>query len=300
MANVDESVDRSGAPTRKKRALHSPEGIAVLLFVGALAAGSLLWTRPRPFVPGDTPGMRLQGARASPRSTEAPSSELALETDSRIRAAGEAERDAARGTLTQDARGLSDSATDSCRRLTEEEGSDSVAQLRNAMTLEAIDALLGYEPMTERSAILLGAFGRHLDRYNARAEGSVRAPRVVLEAMFKARWNSIVSREPTDGLSTLEQQAYWGWLAFEGEAVEPQRRLRALDAYEEAGGKPVPEARAWLLHKQGRSFEAADVLRAAQSQQPNLRLRNVALAMIGSISDGPDDMRRVDANQPTP
>ena len=308
MADVDHTnataaPEKQETPHAERRRFGSPEGVATFLFVGAIASGALLWARPRPFLPDDTPGLWLPaGDVAQSLILEEPPAlgEATQQTADRVRAAGAAERDAAAGTLNRDARGLSSEAAAAAERLRATAGDQAVADLRSAMAAEALQALASDAPRSEATDALLGAFEQHLDRYSARIDGRMRAPLIVLQSLFKARWNSVIGNRLMDGLTAVEQQAYWGWLAFEARSAEPPRRLDALDEFEAAGGQPAPEARAVLLYMVGRPVEAAAVLEAAQTESTNLRFRNIALAMVADASEPDTPSPRLDGLSPSP
>jgi hypothetical protein len=127
---------------------------------------------------------------------------------------------------------------------------------------------------------VLGDFVSMMRRYGlARGDRQV-APRFVVRVTLKARWNALHGRELTEGLSPIERQAYWGWLAVRGEGAPAELRLRGLERYAQAGGARAAEIRGVLLYDEGRLDEAHDAFEEAYAASPTFRLRNHLLATV--------------------
>ncbi|MEM6958645.1 MAG: hypothetical protein AAF645_23380, partial [Myxococcota bacterium] len=128
----------------------------------------------------------------------------------------------------------------------------------------------------------LGTFPRMLERYG-------HPPSFVARTLFVARFNGIVDRPLTEGMSDVELQAYWGWLVFGAEDAPMPQRLSALTPYEDAGGE-ASEARAWLALRAGDALRAARLYGAAAEASGSLRLRNYALACEARAAAAPPSL----------
>jgi len=165
-----------------------------------------------------------------------------------------------------------------------EHGDEAVEALRAEAVLKVLDALNGRLSREERDG-LLGSFGRILRRYDViRGEDELVAPGFVVQVLYKARWSSIHGLTPTDGMSPIELQAYWGWLALHAERAEGQWRRTALDQYEAAGGAHVLEARGVLAYREGDYNAAGVYLDEAYGQTGSVRLRNARLAVLAAAA----------------
>jgi hypothetical protein len=252
------------------------------------------WSAPAPVAPREMPALVLdpaavddQLARDERAAAQAPSGEAAEQRRRAYRELNMAER-AATDTQETAARKLS-ALRDALARVVEANGVEAngveangveiVERVRAAdlapmeATLRGRRARSGAEPAAE-----LGGFLEMMERYDLSRDGRQRAPTFVVRTLFKARWNSLHGLEPTEGLSPIELQAYWGWLALGAEGAPVEARLGALDRLAEAGGHGVHEARAVLLFGQGRFEDARASFLAAAAEAPSFRLRNHALA----------------------
>ncbi len=254
--------------------------MVVLVLVGVLAGGAVLWARPVPFVPQDTPGLRIDEA---PLAAEPPlpNGDAVDRAAAAIRSAAALEGGRGDG---RDPREALEEARRAVRALEEQHGTRAVLSLRQSMTEAALDAVEG-GPRPEPVAAFLGSFEEHLGEYGALVDGELRAPRPVLRSLLLARWNRVAGRLGHEALEDHHAQAYWGWLALEATGASADRRLEALHRYLDAGGEPVPEAHAFLLLQLGRPFEAAQVVARAREDGENLRLRNLSLALIDQAAD---------------
>jgi hypothetical protein len=256
---------------------------AVLVLV-LVAPAALLWTwsRPRAAPPSQMPALALPPAQvraqieADRAAADAAPDDRLEETRREIYTeANEAELEAsdppARALRRQ--RRLEDSL----EALAEAHGPDAVAAVQAADLARAERAMRGALPEVRRPGEL-GGFVDMLRRWGM-VEGERQvAPRFVVRTAFKARWNAMYGREPTEGMSEVERRAHWGWLALRAEAAPLAARLEGLERYAEAGGERVAEARGVLLYEEGLGERARDAFEAAHAARPSFRLRNHALA----------------------
>jgi hypothetical protein len=281
----DDTVkDRSAVPEKKRV---SEAGIATIAIVVATSGALLALALPRPVAPDETPGLTLDATRVRDQ----------LERDGRSAAAlpDAPEVDAVREVLAAQSRAEVDGLPETSVRerqiravravtaLVDAHGPDALTQLR-AEAAERIDTALSSEPPAddeERKAVV-GGFETMLERYGLSKDGELVAPRLVVRTLYKARVNAALYLELTDGFTELENEAYWGWLALEADAIPPERRLAALDELERATGARHDEARGTLLFLAGESLAAADLLDRAYAETGCVRLRNHALAAVES------------------
>lgn len=161
--------------------------------------------------------------------------------------------------------------------LVEAHGEDAVEATRAADLARAERAMRGELPEVQH-APALGGFPSVLERWSMARRGRQVAPRFVVRTAFKARWNAMYGREPTEGMSEVERRAHWGWLALHGDAAPFAMRTEAVDHYAAAGGERAEEARGVLLYDEGMGEAAQTAFETAHAQQPTFRLRNHALA----------------------
>jgi hypothetical protein len=109
------------------------------------------------------------------------------------------------------------------------------------------------------------------------------APRIVVRAFAKVRWNASRRRAEDDGLAPIERQAYYGWLALEAPDLSPELRALSLEAHAAAGGGGRDEALALLHAVRGHHGDAFLRYAALFRDTGELRYRNharwAALAM---------------------
>jgi hypothetical protein len=103
------------------------------------------------------------------------------------------------------------------------------------------------------------------------------APELSVRALYKARWNSIHRRDLVEGMSRIELQAYWGWLALHGWGRPLEERENALVAFRNAGGFGAQEAAALMDLLEGHPERASKSLEDLCAATGELRLRNLAL-----------------------
>lgn len=166
-----------------------------------------------------------------------------------------------------------DAATEA---LEAEHGAEGLAAARAADVARMEQAIAGELDEGETHEAL-GVFVEILNRYGMAEGGQQVAPRFVVRTAFKARWNVIHGRPATDGLSPVELQAHWGWLALNGGGAPLELRLEAVEQFAEAGGARADEARGALLVEAGRMQEARTAFEGAYEAEPSFRLRNHAL-----------------------
>ncbi len=274
-----ESSSKQPSTTRRARTLAGAALVLVLVTPGLLVWS---WSQPVACPPREMPPLILdpaavaeQLARDTRDASAAPSGEAADERRRRMHALNVAEQEG------RDPPGLSQQRRAQLQaamaQLIEAHGEDVVARVRAADLARMEPALRGALPSGERVAEL-GGFVRVMERYELVREGRQAAPRFVIRTLFKARWNALHRRELTDGMSNVERQAYWGWLAFGASSAPAERRLAALDRCVEAGGGGIAEARAVVLFDDGRLDEAREAFGEAWESRPSFRLRNHALA----------------------
>lgn len=141
--------------------------------------------------------------------------------------------------------------------LVEREHEGATVSLRAEALVALWPALRGeLEPQAEQEA--LGSFPRMLERYGAARDGRRLAPKSVVHAMFKARWNVLHGLGQTDGFTPAEARAFWGWAAANAPADAHALRLEAIRGYAEARGPATRELVAYG------AYHAEEYARAAR------------------------------------
>jgi len=256
----------------------TPSGARLIVVtVGACCVG-LLIALPRPIEPTELPALRLDAAavtevRAARRAASAPESPQAALLRNLYLEQGRAEVNRDTESALEVRRTRVDNAVAAFLEAHDEE---ALAALRNAMVAE-LPAALGGDLEPEEEEGTLGSFPRILERYHAAVDGVVVAPDFVVETLYAARWNTIFHREPTDGFTDVEKQAYWGWLALRSRA-DMELRKSALEHFAEAGGSGAAEAAAVLAFHSGSPAQAAILFDRLYEGTGELRFRNHALA----------------------
>lgn len=178
-----------------------------------------------------------------------------------------------------------DSIARTFQKLTKEAGEEAALKLRSA-AVEKLEAALRLRLAQAETDRVLGLFPDALAHHRVTYDGYEVAPHFVLRTLYKARWNIAMGLPPDYKLAPVELEAYHGWLALHASNLSPEPRALALNAYANAGGKSVAEARgvlAFLAHDYDKSVKA---LEQAERESPSLRLRNwlrgahVALAAV--------------------
>jgi hypothetical protein len=259
----------------------TPSG-ALLLGAALAASGALVALAiPRPVAPTETPGLHLSDARAAEarrldraRAARAPEGLMAEQLLDAYYRHGNAERfGTTQRTYQHDRRVIARSVA----LLRQEHGDDALLDLQASVVERLDDALAGRMDEPERAAFL-GGFEEMMGTYGLVDDGEWRAPDIAVRALFKARFNATLRRPLTEGLHAIELEAYWGWLALEAHDAPIDRRLEALDAYDEATGHAHPEARGVLLFQAGEFLPAAEQFELAYAETGSVRLRNHAMA----------------------
>ena len=279
---------------RASRHLSSGAGLA-LSFAAAVAVGVAILALPRAVAPDGPPSLVIPRAdarevrdRDRERAESAPRDEAAEALRELYAEYSRAEIAGAdsQASATRRIAALQSSG----RAYRARNGDEAIAALRAEAVVRAERALAGELPGTQREA-LLGTFEEVLARYGAIDGDTWLAPPFVVRTLFLARWNTAHGLPATLGMSDPELRAYWGWLALEADGASVPQRLAALDAYEDAGGARVAEARGALLFEGGRMLASAESFQRAFEEEGSLRLRNHALAALaaGSVdsAEGP-------------
>lgn len=280
MHRADDSAleGRSGPP---RGARSAGTLVLALTFVGP-AALLWSWSRPQPVEPVEMPALSLP---PTPVRVQIEADRAAAErapNDALARARREVYTDANKAEL--EARDTPARAMQRRRRLEETlravvaaHGEDALAAVR-AADLDRAERVMRAELPEVRWAGELGGFVEMMRRWGMVERDRQVAPRFVVRTAFKARWNAMFGREPTEGMSRIEERAHWGWLALRAERAPFEARLDALSRYRAAGGDRTDEARAVLLYQADRIDEARRAFEVAYAARPTFRLRNHALA----------------------
>jgi hypothetical protein len=163
--------------------------------------------------------------------------------------------------------------------LVEQQHEGATQALRAAALVKLWPALRGeLEPTQEQE--VLGSFPRILERYGAARDGRRLAPKSVVHAMFKVRWNVLHGLEQGDGLSPAEARAFWGWAAAHGPAGDQALRLQAIRGYAAAEGPATRELVAYGAYAEGSYARAARLYQELFEQTGSLRQRNHARAAL--------------------
>jgi len=141
--------------------------------------------------------------------------------------------------------------------LVEREHEGAIIALRAEALVALWPALRGELEATAEQEVL-GSFPRILERYGAARDGRRLAPKSVVHAMFKARWNVQHGLDQTDGFTPAEVRAFWGWAAANAPADAHALRLEAIRGYAEADG---PATRELLAYG---AYQAEEYARAAR------------------------------------
>ncbi len=146
-----------------------------------------------------------------------------------------------------------------------------------AHTLSQLKSALVHPEKRENQA-LLGSFPRMLERYGLQVDGKCIAPYPVIRTLFKARWNFIHERAPTDSFTLEELRNYHGWLIMHAPNVSMERKFEAFTFYKQAGGSRANETLGTLLYQNGQYARAFQAFSKAYMNSGALRLRNHAFA----------------------
>ena len=251
----------------------------------SLAGATLI--APQPVRPWELPSLRLdrklakenaeRDRRLSRAAPEGKSVDTLLEL---FLEHGRAEAEGANTSVDNDLRQVR--IFRAMESVVKEHGPESLVALR---AKAAEDFMQGFSstpvgPLGEQRIGRQGAFAEMLERYGAMHDGVVVAPRTTLRALYKARWNAIHRRPLVEGLTPIEQQAYWGWLALHAASAKTALRREALGRFAEVGGSGAEEAVALFHLLDGESEQAANALGDLYEAQGEIRLRNLALGAL--------------------
>ena len=254
-------------------------GPGARLIVATVTFGCLgvVLTSPAYIAPDHAPPLRFDPneveAVLSNGASELPSNDEAARLWSLYEAQGRAE--AGEGEAEDEFEQRRNEIGEAKRALVEAHGESALSSMRS-YAMSRLDVAMGGG--VDAEGALLGSFPRILERYGAMRDGRATAPPIVLHALFAARFNAIMQLEPLDGLSAVEVQAYWGWLAVTSASIPTDRRVEAARAFVDAGGEPSSEVAAWLNFTMGEYGAAARRYQAAAEERDDWRLRNHALA----------------------
>lgn len=263
-----------GAPEVKgERSRMTPAGTRLILAISLAGCAGFLLAFPRPALPSP-PVLTFEPAavaavQASDRAdaARAPTSEAAERVWELYRQASRAEVETEPTQVFQ----ARQRATTHAVAALEAAEPGALARLRAKALLELEAALNG--ELEGDEAEVLGSFPATTERYGVFAEGDPVAPRFVIRTLFLGRWNAIMQRELTEGMSPVELRAYWGWLAVEAPGAPAELRARAREALAEVAPDLARRAQAYDAFDQGRPAEAA----ALYERGDTLRDRNFAL-----------------------
>ena len=264
------------------------------LIVGTFAAGCVyfLAALPRPVLPREAPALRLDAAAAAAvRSADAQAELDESEALSRLRELVTAQRqrearsrELSTGDAPDTTHGARMAALGEAAAALVEDAGEGALEAFVAERVRGLRSVLEGRVEPQHEGALVGSFPRMLERYGLAENGTLVAPEVVVESLFKATVNAVLQRELTAGLEPVEVQAYWGWLAFREGGDLAQRRA-ALQRYREAGGDAAAslELEAWLAFRAGKSGEAAQLYQRIAEENGSLRARNHAIALTGML-----------------
>ncbi|MBX3251594.1 MAG: hypothetical protein KF901_30725 [Myxococcales bacterium] len=266
---------------KPKASTLTPSGARLMITITVGACAALLLVVPRPVPARELPPLALDPAAIdaaleaeAARAALAPRDEVATRLREQIAARNRAEvgpGEAPEARADRD-RALEEAAG----AFLERHGEEGLRAVR-AEALERLEPALAGALSTEDEEALLGSFPRMLERYGAATEGRVTAPPIVVRALFAARFDAMLGREPAASLSDVERQAYWGFVALGSHAVPAELRGRALREYASANGPGAQEALALAALEAGRELETMSTIEALVAETGDLRLRNLAL-----------------------
>lgn len=158
-------------------------------------------------------------------------------------------------------------------RAVEREHPGATQALRAEALVQLWPALRGeLEPTAEQEA--LGSFPRMLERYGAARDGRRLAPKSVVHAMFKARWNVLHGLEQVDDFTPAEARAFWGWAAAHAPVEAQEVRLEAVRGYAAADGPATRELVAYGAYQAHEYARAARLYDELFEETGFLRHRN--------------------------
>lgn len=266
---------------RADRALYA----ALWLVATAIGCALVLFAVPRPS-PLELPVLMLDMQRV--RAQLAQDAEIAArEPSDAARALYELLLLAGRAELSGEAPPPPRGVASARGRLEREAGAEAVDALCTHATQRFMRALTegGFDEGEDRG--LIGAhYALLLHHGYVSASGGLLAPELSLRATYKVRCNLILGRAPTEGLSTVERQAYEGFRGLEAHNLSLELRHAALVEYLRAGGGASAERALAIVeaeHGEGGALLAR--LANVPGEAAQLRLRNMALSLMPRVED---------------
>ncbi|MCA9580432.1 MAG: hypothetical protein KC416_01480 [Myxococcales bacterium] len=257
-------------------------GVAFLLLLGATLSAFVVLFLPRGVEPSEVAGLHLDAEavdaqlakdRANAKKALATEEDKAL--NALFREAGTLEFEGARpfDDYQGDRRKRSEAVSD----FVEKRGEEALLAHRAAVAEGIVQAITGQLP-ADRARETMGRFVEGMRRANMATEEHILAPTFMIRTAAKVRWNIVFNRDRTEGLTPIEEQAYYGWLALHVHSLAPKDRLAALQMFRKAGGKVAPGTEATLRFLAGDAKAALDGFRQAYDETGSVRFRNHMLA----------------------
>lgn len=261
-------------------------GVKLVLWITAAALVGAMLAIPQPVDPWEMPSLVLDRAEVSDAialdkalAREQPDSEEVRALRTLFLDHGRAEANPPYTVTDYDQRQAA--IFHAKRRVVEKHGEAAIGAMRS----HAVEAFVQIfddgrdDPQGEAIAVI-GGMPQVLKSYGALYDGVLVAPPLTVRAFYKARWNSIHRMPFTEGLSRIELQAYWGWLALHGWGKPLDQRTDALLAFRDVGGFGTDEAAALFDLLGGHPERASRSLESLYHTRRELRLRNLALGTL--------------------
>jgi hypothetical protein len=258
------------------------KAIFALIATAAVCAVLVLST-PRALIPTELPPLRLDSERVAQAlaadaalASEAPGGSDVDELEARYLAEGLAER----GGVQEmgDVHARQDGNRKLAAQVFARVGPQGVKALRASAVERCMRALRGADE--DDTAGVLGTLPEMLRTYGLYdAEGRMLSPELSVRAMAKARWNMVHGLPTKAGLTTIEVQAFEGFIALHAGAAPSERRAEAARAFYAAGGHRSAQAYATWLYQGGSANEALSTMRRAHALRPELATRNFAIGI---------------------
>jgi hypothetical protein len=252
----------------------------VILLAGVLACAAFLFAQERAVVPRELPSLVLDPAAVAQAlaadaaaAKRVPKSAKVEQLNAYWLEQSRADREGMEPEYARSVR--ADDMFFAYGALKSEVGEPAALALR-AAAAEQLDAALDGKLTTDEARDVLGGFPTMLAREGCARDGELVAPRFVVRTLFKARWNLSHGLAADHAFTPIERLAFYGWQALHADRLPIERRLNALEAYANYGGKRVAQSAGVLLHMGGQYAASAEALGAAHKQTGNLRLRNWA------------------------
>ena len=268
----------ASSEVKTARRRFTPSGNRLIVAVGVASCAGLLLTFAHPAAP-TPPVLAFDPARVAEveladrerlANADAEPTGPAAEVWQLYHQAGEAEV----GTESREEFAARQRAmADALSELRDARGDGAVATLRSRALAELQAALAG-ELDGDSEGAALGSFPATTEGYGLFEGGEPVAPPFVIRTLFAGRFNGILGLELTDGMTEIEEKAYWGWLAVEVPDPPPALHVRAMERLGAVAPDLARELRAYRALEAGHGAEAA----ALYGRLPTLRARNAAMA----------------------